>query len=78
MDQYGAASQQKAAAALDAGKFTDEIIACTVMAGVADPVMGPPTTARTIKDDEASPPGTTYYGPNELASALPGALVLAP
>src|SRR6187549_4083985 len=32
MDAYGAASQQKACAAQDAGKFTDEIVAVTVTA----------------------------------------------
>jgi hypothetical protein len=40
MDEYGAASQQKACAAQAAGKFNDEIAPITVMAGMADPVMG--------------------------------------
>ncbi|HSB25084.1 MAG TPA: beta-ketoacyl synthase N-terminal-like domain-containing protein, partial [Burkholderiaceae bacterium] len=40
MDRYGAASQQKATAALEAGKFKDEIAPITVTAGVADAVMG--------------------------------------
>src|SRR5207247_8226804 len=40
MDQYGAQSQQRATAARDAGKFDDEIVAVTTMAGVADPVLG--------------------------------------
>jgi len=38
MDEYGAASQQKACAAQEAGKFKDEIISVTTIAGVADPV----------------------------------------
>src|SRR3954468_7106123 len=36
MDEYGAASQQKAAAALEAGLFKDEIVPITVTMGVAD------------------------------------------
>ncbi|NBW54263.1 MAG: acetyl-CoA C-acyltransferase, partial [Betaproteobacteria bacterium] len=38
MDEYGAASQQKACAAQAAGKFNDEIAAITVQAGVVDKV----------------------------------------
>jgi acetyl-CoA C-acetyltransferase len=45
MDEYGAASQQKAAAALAAGLFTDEIAPITVTMGVADKVMGLTTKA---------------------------------
>ena len=77
MDHYGAASQQKAAAALEAGKFTDEIIACTVTAGVADPVMGLRTKEVTIKNDEGIRAGTTYDGIKDLRSALPGGLISA-
>ena len=40
MDRYGAASQQRACAALEAGLFEDEIAPITVTAGVIDPVMG--------------------------------------
>ncbi|MDO9292728.1 MAG: beta-ketoacyl synthase N-terminal-like domain-containing protein, partial [Hydrogenophaga sp.] len=40
MDEYGAASQQKATAALEAGLFKAEIAPITVTAGVADKVMG--------------------------------------
>ena len=36
-DRYGAESQQRAAAAAAAGKFDDEIVPITVLAGVADP-----------------------------------------
>src|SRR5258706_3769599 len=51
MDRYGAASQQRAAAAQEAGKFNDEIIAVTTVAGVADPVMGLRTKEGTISAD---------------------------
>ena len=40
MDEYGAASQQRAAAAQAAGKFNDEIVPITVLAGVADTAIG--------------------------------------
>src|SRR5205823_13852779 len=39
-DEYGARSQQRAAAALSAGKFNDEIVPMTVTMGVADKEMG--------------------------------------
>ena len=62
MDEYGARSQQKAAAALEAGKFKDEIAPITVTAGVADPVMGLRTKEVTVSTDEGIRPGTTYEG----------------
>jgi len=40
MDQYGAASQQKAAAALEAGRFSEEIAPITVTAGGEAPASG--------------------------------------
>ncbi|MBP6493807.1 MAG: acetyl-CoA C-acyltransferase, partial [Rhodoferax sp.] len=40
MDEYGAASQQRATAALAAGLFNDEIAPITVTMGVVDKVMG--------------------------------------
>eukprot|EP00952_Eustigmatos_sp_NYUAD-ZCMA_P000946 4062-Eustigmatos_ZCMA.PRE.1 len=40
MDEYGAASQQKACAAQAAGRFNDEIAPITVTAGVADKTLG--------------------------------------
>jgi hypothetical protein len=52
MDQYGAASQQKAAAALEAGLFKDEIAPITVTAGVADPKNGIRTKEVTVENDE--------------------------
>ncbi|MFY0104375.1 acetyl-CoA C-acyltransferase, partial [Acinetobacter baumannii] len=35
-DEYGVQSQLRAAAAQEAGKFNDEIVPLTVLAGVAD------------------------------------------
>ena len=65
MDEYGAASQQKAAAALEAGLFKAEIAPITVTAGVADKVMGLMTQQVTVETDEG------------IRSALPGGLISA-
>jgi acetyl-CoA C-acetyltransferase len=77
MDQYGAASQQKAAAALAAGLFKDEIAPITVTAGVADPKNGIRTKEVTVSDDEGIRAGTTYDGIKDLRSALPGGVISA-
>jgi acetyl-CoA C-acetyltransferase len=77
MDQYGAGSQQKAAAALEAGKFKDEIAPITVSAGVADPVMGLRTKEVTVSADEGIRPGTTFEGVWGIKPALPGGVIAA-
>ena len=77
MDAYGAASQQKACAAQDAGKFSDEIVAVTVTAGVADPVMGLRSKEVTISVDEGLRYGTTVEGIAGIKPALPGGLIAA-
>ena len=77
MDHYGAASQQKATAALEAGLFKDEIAPITVTAGVADKVMGLMTKQVTVENDEGIRAGTTFEGIHGLRSALPGGLVSA-
>ncbi len=77
MDEYGAASQQKATAALEAGLFNAEIAPITVTAGVADKVMGLMTKQVTVSQDEGIRAGTTYDGIKGLRSALPGGQVTA-
>ena len=77
MDEFGAASQQKAAAALEAGRFTQEIAPITVTMGVADKVMGLMTKQITASNDEGIRPGTTYDGIKDLRSAVPGGLITA-
>jgi len=77
MDQYGAASQQKAAAALEAGLFKDEIAPITVTAGVADPKNGIRTKEVTVENDEGIRPGTTYDGIKDIRPALPGGVISA-
>jgi len=77
MDEYGAASQQRATAALEAGLFKAEIAPMTVTAGVADKVMGLMTKQVTIENDEGIRAGTTFEGIHGLRSALPGGLISA-
>lgn len=77
MDEYGAASQQKATAALAAGLFEAEIAPITVTMGVADPVMGLMTKQVTVSQDEGIRAGTTKEGISGLRSALPGGLISA-
>ena len=52
MDEYGAASQQRATAALAAGLFAAEIAPITVTTGAVDKIMGMTTKQVTISDDE--------------------------
>ena len=77
MDEYGAASQQKACAAQAAGRLADEIAPIIVTAGVADPVMGLRTKQVTVSVDEGLREGTTKEGISGIRSALPGGLVSA-
>ena len=77
MDEYGAASQQKATAALEAGRFKDEIAPITVTAGVADAVLGLRTKEVTIENDEGIRAGTTKEGISGIRSAMPGGLISA-
>jgi len=77
-DEYGARSQQRAAAAQAAGKFTDEIVPMTTVMGVADK-----DTQRlmskevTIAADEGIRADTTYEGVSKIRPALPGGVVAA-
>jgi acetyl-CoA C-acetyltransferase len=77
MDEYGAASQQKACAAQEAGRFDAEIAPITVTAGVADKVMGLRTKEVTVSADEGLRPGTTYEAVAKIRSALPGGVIAA-
>jgi acetyl-CoA C-acetyltransferase len=77
MDEYGAASQQKACAAQAAGLFEAEIAPITVTAGVVDKVMGLMSKQVTVSRDEGLREGTTVEAISGLRSALPGGLVTA-
>src|SRR5581483_629601 len=77
-DAYGVQSQQRAAAAAAAGKFTDEIVPMSTTMAVADK-----ETSRiyrqevTIGADEGIRPDTTYEGIAKIKPALPGGTVAA-
>lgn len=77
MDEYGAASQQKACAAAAAGLFDAEIATITVVSGVYDKVQGLITKQVTVSKDEGLREGTTVEGIAGLRSAMPGGLVTA-
>ena len=77
MDEYGAASQQKACAAQAAGKFDEEIAPITVTAGVADPLMGLRTKEVTVDKDEGLREGTTTEGIGSIKPALPSGTIAA-
>ncbi len=77
MDEYGAASQQRATAALEAGRFKEEIAPITVLAGVVDPVMGLRTKEVTVENDEGIRAGTTKEGISGIRPAIPGGVISA-
>ncbi|MEP6940921.1 MAG: acetyl-CoA C-acyltransferase [Rudaea sp.] len=77
-DRYGAQSQQRAAAAQAAGRFDDEIVPLTVLAGFADPrtqQLG--TREVTIAADEGIRSDTTYEAVAKIRSAIPGGVISA-
>jgi acetyl-CoA C-acetyltransferase len=76
-DRYGAASQQKACAAQEAGLFTAEIAPITVTMGVADPKQGIRTKEVTASVDEGLRTGTTYESIKDIRTALPGGVITA-
>ena len=60
-DRYGAQSQQRAAAALEAGRFADEIAPITVEKALFDKEGNATATETvTVTQDEGIRPGTTY------------------
>ena len=59
------------------GKFNDEMVSCTVTAGVADAQLGLRTKEVTISADEGLRPGTTYDSIKGIRSAMPGGVVTA-
>ncbi len=77
MDEYGAASQQKASAASAAGLFDAEIAPITVTAGVADAVMGLTTKEVTVSKDEGIREGTTKEGISGIKPAIQGGVISA-
>ncbi|SPK72383.1 3-ketoacyl-CoA thiolase [Cupriavidus taiwanensis] len=77
-DEYGVRSQQRAAAAQEAGKFKEEIVPMTVLAGVADKSTGQLVTKEvTISADEGIRADTTLEGVAKIRSAVPGGVITA-
>ena len=77
-DEFGARSQQRAAAAAAAGRFADEIVPMTATMGVADKDSGRIFTREvTIAADEGIRADTTYEGVAKIKPALPGGVIAA-
>ena len=77
-DRYGAQSQQRAAASQAAGRFNEEIVPITVLAGVADKATGRLFTREvTLLADEGIRPDTTYEGVSTIRPAVPGGVISA-
>jgi acetyl-CoA C-acetyltransferase len=77
-DEYGARSQQRAAAAAAAGKFAEEIVPMTVTMGVADRETGALAMKEvSIAADEGIRPDTTLEAIAKIKPALPGGVIAA-
>jgi acetyl-CoA C-acetyltransferase len=77
-DQYGVRSQQRAAAARDAGRFNDEIAAMQTTMKVVDKATGAESTKDvTVAQDEGIRADTTYEGVAKIKPALPGGVIAA-
>ncbi len=77
-DRYGVQSQQRAAAALAAGRFTAEIVPIDVVMGAADRDSGRlMTKAVTVTADEGIRADTTYEAVSKIRSATPGGVIAA-
>ncbi len=77
-DRYGVDSQNKAAAARDAGKFKDEIVPITTTMKVIDKNTNVESTKEvTATEDEGIRPGTTYEGVSSIKPAIEGGVISA-
>ena len=77
-DQYGVRSQQRAAAARDAGKFADEIAPITTTMKVVDKATGAESTTEvTTSHDEGIRADTTYEGVAKIKPAIEGGVISA-
>ena len=77
-DEYGVRSQQRAAAAQAAGKFSDEIVPFKTVMGVADKESGRVSMKEvTLASDEGIRADTTYEAVAKIKPAIPGGVVAA-
>jgi acetyl-CoA C-acetyltransferase len=77
-DEYGVQSQKRAAAAVQAGRFKDEIVPFTTDMAVADKATGTIAVKEvTLEADEGIRLDTTYEGVAKIRSALPGGVIAA-
>jgi acetyl-CoA C-acetyltransferase len=77
-DHYGVQSQQRAAAALAAGKFKDEIVPIEVTMGAADKDSGRlMTRVATVDADEGIRADTSYDAVSKIRAANPGGVIAA-
>ena len=77
-DRYGVQSQQRAAEALVAGRFTAEIAPLEVTMGAADPDTGRLMTRKiTVSADEGIRPDTNYEAVAKIRAATPGGVIAA-
>jgi acetyl-CoA C-acetyltransferase len=77
-DQYGVRSQQRAAAAREAGRFDDEIVPMTTTMKVVDKATGAESTTEvTVKQDEGIRADTTYEGVAKIKPAIDGGVIAA-
>jgi acetyl-CoA C-acetyltransferase len=77
-DQYGVRSQQRAAAARDAGKFADEIAPMTTTMKVVDKATSAESMKEvTVSQDEGIRADTTYEGVAKIKPAIEGGVISA-
>jgi acetyl-CoA C-acetyltransferase len=76
-DRYGVQSQQRAAAALAAGKFSDEIVPIEVVMGAVDKDSRLMTRKVTVSADEGIRQDTNYEAIAKIRAATPGGMIAA-
>ena len=76
-DEFGVRSQQRAAAAREAGLFKDEIVPMAVTMRVVDKKGNATLREVTIDADEGIRAGTTLEGVSTIRTALPGGVITA-
>ncbi|AXQ30585.1 acetyl-CoA C-acyltransferase [Solimonas sp. K1W22B-7] len=77
-DEYGVRSQQRAAAALAAGKFKDEIVPLTTTMSITEKATGATSTKEvSVAQDEGIRGDTTLEGVSQIRTAVPGGVITA-